>query len=67
MNSSKKDNDNKTWSDGFVHEKSPRRPRSEPTREYINPVARALHDNETWTIDDNGDFQPTIPYSIVYK
>jgi hypothetical protein len=54
----------KTWSNGIAHERSPRRPRSENAREYINPVARALNDNETWTVDDQGLFHPTIPYTI---
>ena len=54
----------KTWSNGIAHERSPRRPRSEEVREYINPVARALNDNETWTVDDQGLFHPTIPYTM---
>ena len=37
---------------------------SMPIRELINPVARALHDNETWTVDDTGEYHATIPYSI---
>lgn len=54
------------WTNGTTCERSPRRSRTfveEPAREYINPVARALHDNETWTIGDQGEFHPTIPYS----
>jgi hypothetical protein len=58
------ENRNLVWSNGTICEKSPRRPRTyaeETIREYINPVARALNDNETWTIGDQGEFCPTIP------
>jgi hypothetical protein len=60
------ENGNLVWTNGTTCERSPRRPLTfveEPVREYINPVARALHDNETWTIGDQGEFHPTIPYS----
>ena len=33
-------------------------------REYVNPVARALNDNETWSVDGDGTFYPTIPMTI---
>ena len=52
------------WSNGIPHERSPRKKCYEEEREYVNPVARALNDNETWTVDDSGTFFPTIPYSI---
>ena len=61
-------NGNLVWSNGSFCEKSPRQPRSgsqeESAREYINPVARALQDDETWTIGDNGEFYPI--HSQVY-
>jgi len=55
------------WSNGTKQEKSPVRksvlePVIEPVIEYVNPVARALNDTETWTIDEQGEFHPTIPY-----
>ncbi len=56
------------WSNGTKQEKSPIRKFYEgvvePVIEYVNPVARALNDTETWTIDDQGEFHPTIPYSV---
>jgi hypothetical protein len=58
------------WSNGTKQDKSPVRKSvtgsviEEPTIEYVNPVARALNDTETWTIDDQGEFHPTIPYSF---
>lgn len=60
-----KNNDgNLVWSNGITYEKSPRRTRPQPVHEYINPVARALNDNETWTIGDQGEFCPTIPHDF---
>ena len=54
-----KSNENLVWSNGSKQEKSPRRPlkgsQEESAREYINPVARALLEDETWTIGDNGE------------
>jgi hypothetical protein len=55
------------WSNGTKQEKSPIRKLDdvvEPVIEYVNPVARALNDTETWMIDDQGEFHPTIPYSV---
>jgi hypothetical protein len=57
------------WSNGIKYEQSKRRTR-QPTEsvdyepEYTNPVARALNEQETWTIDDQGTYFPTIPYTI---
>jgi len=54
------------WSNGTKQEKSPVKKHYgdtvEPVIEYVNPVARALNDTETWTIDEQGEFHPTIPY-----
>jgi|688.fasta_scaffold1217972_2 hypothetical protein len=59
------------WTNGTKQEKSPVKKHYgntvepvivEPVIEYVNPVARALNDTETWTIDDQGEFHPTIPY-----
>ena len=54
---------------GTKQEKSPIRKFYEDVAEpvvieYVNPVARALNDTETWTIGDQGEFHPTIPYSF---
>jgi hypothetical protein len=60
-------NGNLVWSNGTICERSPRRQQSceeHIVHEYINPVARALNDNETWTIGDQGEFHPTIPYYV---
>jgi hypothetical protein len=32
--------------------------------ELLTPMARALANDETWTVDDSGTFYPTIPYSF---
>lgn len=55
------------WSNGIKYEQSKRRTRQpveEYEPEYINPVARALNEQETWTIDEEGTYFPTIPYTI---
>ena len=62
------------WSNGIKYEKSPRRSKTTNNNteeyddscgpEYTNPVARALNDQETWTIDEQGTYFPTIPYTI---
>jgi len=57
------------WTNGTKQEKSPIRKFYEDVVEpvvieYVNPVARALNDTETWTIGDQGEFHPTIPYSF---
>ena len=61
------ENGNLVWSNGTICEKSARRQQTyavEIDHEYINPVARALNDNETWTIGDQGEFHPTIPFYV---
>ena len=60
------ENGNLVWSNGTICEKSPRRPIEQIVHEYINPVARALNDNETWTIGDQGEFHPTIPFYVPF-
>jgi hypothetical protein len=64
------------WSNGSHYQQSKRRPpthsattSSNPTDDFFNaelltPMARALANDETWTVDDSGTFYPTIPYSF---
>ena len=63
------------WSNGSHYQQSKRRPpssmhqNSAPTDEFLTaelltPMARALANDETWTVDDTGTFYPTIPYSF---
>lgn len=63
------------WSDGSHYQQSKRRPlvhgnrnNNAPddflTAELLTPMARALANDETWTVDDSGTFYPTIPYSF---
>ena len=67
------------WSNGSHYQQSKRRPPSSmhqnssanslPTDEFLTaelltPMARALANDETWTVDDSGTFYPTIPYSF---
>ena len=67
------------WSNGSHYQQSKRRPPSSmhqnssanslPTDEFLTaelltPMARALANDETWTVDDTGTFYPTIPYSF---
>jgi hypothetical protein len=60
-NTVKHKDENLVWSNGSKQEKSPRLAtsnqgsREESAREYINPVARALLEDETWTVGDDGD------------
>jgi hypothetical protein len=64
------------WSNGIPYQRSPRSSSNNTSinnqkeendlelREYINPVARALNDTETWSVDGDGTFYPTIPMTI---
>jgi hypothetical protein len=63
------------WTNGSYYQQSKRRPpasmhqNSLPTDEFLTaelltPMARALANDETWTVDDSGTFYPTIPYSF---
>jgi hypothetical protein len=63
------------WSNGSHYKQSKRRPPSHCpangddaneflTADLLTPMARALANDETWTVDDSGTFFPTIPYSF---
>lgn len=63
------------WSNGSHYQQSKRRPPSHCpangdgandflTTDLLTPMARALANDETWTVDDSGTFFPTIPYSF---